>query len=161
MYTFILSMLTHTDIIQCSSWCKYLHSVEYIGLVDEESESNTSPNNSINNNIPLRQSKWTVSIKNLRFSWTASDTSIIRPNRIEWQSTSGLRNMGSVDFTPQSSSSSTATEMTICFKFITPRVVSSLFRRSVKIRQYTEDVLLGNMLSDFRDAIVDEMEEDQ
>ena len=156
MHTFILSMLTHTAIIQCSSWCKYLHSVEYIGLVDEESESN-------NNNIPLRQSKWTVSIKNLRFSWTASDTSIIRPHRIEWQSTSGLSNMGSVEFTQQSSSlsSSTATEMTICFKFITPRVVSSLFRRSVKIRQYTEDVLLGNMLSDFRDAIVDEMEEDQ
>ena len=149
-------MLTHTDIIQCSSWCKYLHSVEYIGLVDEESESN-------NNNIPLRQSKWTVSIKNLRFSWTARDTSIIRPHRIEWQSTSGLSNMGSVEFTQQSSSlsSSSATEMTICFKFITPRVVSSLFRRSVKIRQYTEDVLLGNMLSDFRDAIVDEMEEDQ
>ena len=160
MHTFILSMLTHTAIIQCSSWCKYLHSVEYIGLVDEESESNTSPNS--NNNIPLRQSKWTVSIKNLRFSWTASDTSIIRPHRIEWQSTSGLSNMGSVDFTPHSSSSSssTTTEMTICFKFITPRVVSSLFRRSVKIRQYTEDVLLGNMLSDFRDVVA-EMEEDQ
>ena len=155
MHTFILSMLTHTAIYN-SSWCKYLHSVEYIGLVDEEPESN-------NNNIPLRQSKWTVSIKNLRFSWTASDTSIIRPNRIEWQSTSGLSNMGSVEFTPQSSSSSSsiATEMTICFKFITPRVVSSLFRRSVKIRQYTEDVLLGNMLSDFRDVVAEMLEEDQ
>lgn len=70
--------------------------------------------------------------------------------------------MGSVEFIPlQESSSSTKptatmTEMILCFTFVTPRVVSSLFRRSGKIRQYTEEVLLGNMLSDFRDVVMEE-----
>ena len=143
------------------SWCKYLHSVSYIGLVDGEGDESTTNNENI---IPLRQSKWTVGIKGLKFSWTANDTRIVRPNIIEWESTSGLKNMGSVEFTPQgersTSTSTIATEMKICFTFVTPRVVSSLFRRSGMIRQYTEDVLLGNMLTDFRDVILAEMDEE-
>ncbi len=100
-------------------------------------------------------------------SWTAHDTRIDRPNHIEWESTSGLKNMGSVSFLSQqgcnnSSSSSNdiiATKMTICFTFVAPRVVSRLFRRSGKLRKYTEEVLLGNMLSDFRDCLSKELEE--
>ena len=96
-------------------------------------------------------------------SWTANDTRIVRPNHIEWESTSGLKNMGSVTFFSQSSSSSNeiATKMTICFSFVAPRVVSSLFRRSGKLRKYTEEVLLGNMLSDFRDCLLKELEEEK
>ena len=148
-----------SDLTRQPSWCKYLHSVSYIGLVNGEEEVD-------NTVIPLRQSKWTVGIKGLRFSWTANDTRIVRPNIIEWESTSGLKNMGSVEFTPQgerptsSSTIATETEMKICFTFVTPRVVSSLFRRSGMIRQYTEDVLLGNMLTDFRDVILAEMNEE-
>ena len=100
-------------------------------------------------------------------SWTAKDKRIARPNHIEWESTSGLKNMGSVSFLSQQScnnSSSTsneiiATKMTICFTFVAPRVVSSLFRRSGKLRKYTEEVLLGNMLSDFRDCLSKELSE--
>ena len=151
-----------SDLTRQPSWCKYLHSVSYIGLVNGEEDESTTNNDNI---IPLRQSKWTVGIKGLRFSWTANDTRIVRPNIIEWESTSGLKNMGSVEFTPQgerltstsTSSSTTETEMKICFTFVTPRVVSSLFRRSGMIRQYTEDVLLGNMLTDFRDVILAEI----
>jgi hypothetical protein len=68
--------------------------------------------------------------------------------------------MGSVTF--RSSTSSTeiiTTKMTICFTFVAPRVVSSLFRRSGKLREYTEEVLLGNMLSDFRDCLSKDLEE--
>ncbi len=50
----------------------------------------------------------------------------------------------------------TTTLMTLCFKFVAPRAVSSLFRRSGKLRKYTEDVLLGNMLMDFRDVVLAE-----
>ena len=90
-------------------------------------------------------------------SWTANDTRIVRPNRIEWESTSGMKNVGSVEFAPQpQSSSETATQMTLRFTFVTPRVVSSLFRRSGKIRRYTEDVLLKSMLEDFRDVVLEE-----
>lgn len=45
------------------TWCKYLKSVEYIGFADGEKEYLTS--DSIN--IPLRESRWTVSVKGLRF----------------------------------------------------------------------------------------------
>ena len=99
-------------------------------------------------------------------SWTSKDTQIVRPNRIEWESTSGLKNMGSVEFvslqkkTISSSSSTTTTnektQMIMCFTFMAPRVVSSLFRRSNKIRKYTEDIIMMGMLADFRDVVMDE-----
>ena len=99
-------------------------------------------------------------------SWTAKDKRIARPNHIEWESTSGLKNMGSVSFLSQQSCNSSSssneiieTKMTICFTFVAPRVVSSLFRRSGKLRKYTEEVLLGNMLSDFRDCLSKELAE--
>jgi hypothetical protein len=119
----------------------------------------------------------------VEFSWTARDTLVVPPKRIEWESTSGLKNAGSVVFSPlvaggvrgddsSSSSSSTTTAgenattaaatttamtlMTLCFKFVAPRAVSSIFRRSGKLRKYTEDVLLGNMLMDFRDVVLAE-----
>ena len=87
-------------------------------------------------------------------SWTAKDTSISRPNRIEWESTSGMKNRGCVEFTPHAGSSNT--QMKLSFTFLTPRVVSSLFRRSTIIRRYTEDVLLMGMLTDFRDVVMEE-----
>jgi hypothetical protein len=72
-----------------------------------------------------------------------------------------MKNYGSVQFTQtqqQSSDVTTSerTEMTLRFTFVTPRVVSSLFRRSTLIRRYTEDVLLMNMLGDFRDVVLNE-----
>lgn len=69
--------------------------------------------------------------------------------------------MGSVTFRSYASSSTEiiTTKMTICFTFVAPRVVSSLFRRSGKLREYTEEILLGNMLADFRDCLSKELEE--
>lgn len=139
-----------SDLTRQPSWCKYLHSVEYIGLV-----SGSDDNDGVNNDVPLRSSKWTVGVKGLRFSWTASDTRIIRNKRIEWASNSGLKNVGSVVFTPSSSSASDSTHMELCFTFILPRVVSSLYRR-LNIRKYTEDVMLADMLQRFRDVVIEE-----
>ncbi len=95
---------------------------------------------------------------------------MVRPERIEWESTSGLKNSGSVVFAPilgggglsstveESSTSLTAsTLMTLRFEFVAPRAVSGLFRRSGRLRKYTEDVLLGTMLSDFRDVVLTEL----
>lgn len=68
-----------------------------------------------------------------------------------------MKNRGSVEFTPRASHDSEhTTQMTLRFTFVTPRVVSSLFRRSTLIRRYTEDVLLMNMLTDFRDIVLEE-----
>jgi len=48
-----------SDLTRQPSWCKYLHSVKYIGLVDGEDIAD--------DNIPLRKSQWTVGVKGLRF----------------------------------------------------------------------------------------------
>lgn len=147
-----------SDLTRQPSWCKYLHSVEYIDLVEENDDGDSGTNDSDLQiqDIPLRSSKWTVGIKGLRFSWTASDTRIIRNKRIEWASTSGLKNIGSVEFTPSSSSQSeSTTHMTLCFIFVLPRLVSSLYRR-LNIRKYTEEVMLADMLEQFRDVVIEE-----
>ncbi|KAL3802759.1 hypothetical protein ACHAW5_008863 [Stephanodiscus triporus] len=139
-----------SDLTRQPSWCKYLHSVEYVGVVDGTDGDTT-----------LRESRWTVGVRGLRFSWTARDTIVIRPSRIEWESTSGMKNTGSVVFASLGggpSSSTSTTRMTLTFKFVAPRAVSGLFRRSGRLRKYTEEFLLGNMLTDFRDVVLAEME---
>mmetsp|Transcript_171 Transcript_171/g.288 ORF Transcript_171/g.288 Transcript_171/m.288 type:complete len:294 (+) Transcript_171:39-920(+) len=147
-----------SDLTRQPSWCKYLHSVEYIGLVNEDDDG-TNDGDLLSQEVPLRSSKWTVGVKGLRFSWTASDTRIIRNKRLEWASTSGMQNIGSVVFTPSSSTSSSqsdsTTHMELCFIFVLPRVVSSLYRR-LNIRKYTEDVMLADMLQRFRDVVIEE-----
>ena len=148
-----------SDLTRQPSWCKYLHSVEYIGLVNEDNggENDNNELSSSQEDVPLRSSKWTVGVKGIRFSWTAADTNIVRNKRIEWASKSGLNNIGSVVFTPSSSSStsSDSTHMELCFTFVLPRVVSSLYRR-LNIRKYTEDVMLADMLVRFRDVVIEE-----
>ncbi len=47
--------------------------------------------------------------------------------------------------------------MTLRFEFVAPRAVSGLFRRSGRLRKYINDVLLGSMLSDFRDVVLSEV----
>mmetsp|Transcript_33054 Transcript_33054/g.67907 ORF Transcript_33054/g.67907 Transcript_33054/m.67907 type:complete len:157 (+) Transcript_33054:735-1205(+) len=101
----------------------------------------------------------TASLRNKTKSWTARDTLIQPPHRIEWESTSGMKNMGSVEFIPNNNSgtnSGNSTEMIVSFTFVAPRVVAGLFRRSNRIRRFTEDVLLMNMLTGFRDVVVEE-----
>ena len=139
-----------SDLTRQPSWCTYLKSVEYIGLINKNDDDLLEVSQ---DDIPLRSSKWTVGVKGLRFSWTASDTRIIRNKRIEWASTSGLKNIGSVVFTPSSSDSTT--HMELCFVFVLPRVVSSLYRR-LNIRKYTEDVMLADMLQRFKDVVIAE-----
>ncbi|KAL3810814.1 hypothetical protein ACHAXA_008829 [Cyclostephanos tholiformis] len=174
-----------SDLTRQPSWCGYLHSVEYLdndhdrgGRLDDDILDRDERDDDAH--IPLRESRWTVGVRGLRFSWTARDTLIARPKRIEWESTSGLRNEGSVVFSPlgvgdvldddgtssniatmttattATTTTTTSTLMTLCFKFVAPRIVSSLFRRSGKLRKYTEEVLLRNMLTDFRDVVLAE-----
>ncbi len=141
-----------SDLTRQPSWCKYLYNVEYIDSEVNGNNNNDHANDDGGTSPPLlRASKWTVGVKGLRFSWKARDTKMIRPHRIEWESTSGLKNIGSVVFTPDNNS----THMKLCFIFVLPRVVSSLYRK-LNIRKYTEDVMLADMLQQFRDAVIRE-----
>jgi len=150
-----------SDLTRQPSWCQYLTDVRYMGFVNEDDATIITTDD----DIPLRVSQWTVGVKGLSFSWTANDTRISRPNLIEWESSSGLKNMGSVQFTRQAQNNSESseiitTEMKLSFTFITPRVISSLFRRSTKIQEYTEEVLLGNMLKEFKNVVQAEVREE-
>lgn len=136
-----------SDLSRQPSWCRYLSAVEYVGVLDDDCSL-------------LRSSRWTVAIKGFTFSWLANDTCIQRPNGselgfISWESTSGLKNYGSVLFEPIEEDNS-RTRMDLKFQFKAPRVVSGLFRRSGRLRRYTEEVLLMQMLEDFRDVVAEE-----
>ena len=98
--------------------------------------------------------------RGFRFSWLANDTRIQRPTGsepgfISWESISGLKNYGSVTFESIENEDS-RTRMDLKFQFKAPRVVSGLFRRSGRLRRYTEEVLLMEMLEGFRDVVVEE-----
>ena len=54
------------------SWCKFLHSVEYVGFVDDWSSSTGGDGTDDNDDggggsTPLRESRWTVGVRGLRF----------------------------------------------------------------------------------------------
>jgi len=56
------------------SWCKFLHSVEYVGFVDDWSSSTGGKDGTTDDDddggggsTPLRESRWTVGVRGLRF----------------------------------------------------------------------------------------------
>ena len=101
--------------------------------------------------------------RGFQFSWNAVSTRLERPYLIEWQSTSGLRNYGSVRFTEGATAAANGadedepqqTEMVLSMKFIAPRVIAALFRRSSKIQDVMETMLTGTLLG-FRDVVLEE-----
>ena len=95
---------------------------------------------------------------------------VVRPERIKWESTSGLKNAVSIVFTPLPGGGSlpptaegssmlpkASMRMTLHFKFFAPRAVLGIFRRLGRLRKYTGDVLLVSMLSNFRDVVLSEV----
>ncbi|EJK55981.1 hypothetical protein THAOC_24212 [Thalassiosira oceanica] len=111
-----------SDLSRQPSWCRYLSAVEYVGVLDDDGCSTDDGDCS-----PLRSSR------GFTFSWLANDTCIQRPNGsepgfISWESTSGLKNYGSVLFEPIEEDNG-RTRMDLKFQFKAPRVVSGLFRR--------------------------------
>jgi hypothetical protein len=51
------------------SWCKFLHSVEYLGLADDGRGNGGIVNGDGDDDActPLRESRWTVGVRGLRF----------------------------------------------------------------------------------------------
>lgn len=117
--------------------------------------------------------------RGLSFSWTAICTKLDRPGgRIEWESTSGLKNFGKVIFeqlvvdhaATNNSAAGTATgtrggeshaKITFCMTFVAPRVVASLFRRSNALANYVQDRMISDTLHNFRDIIAAERSHQQ
>lgn len=101
--------------------------------------------------------------KKIRYSWNSKVTRVERPYVIEWESTSGLKNMGMIQFVEvkvedgdtEASSTGVVTEMNIAFKFVAPKLVARLFRRSKKISAFMERRVLKPTLLQFRYIVME------
>ena len=138
-----------SDLPRQPSWSKWLKSVEYIDTLEDASVCKQS-------GIPLRQTRWTLGYRGLRFSWDAVSTVLDRPNRIDWESTSGLKNLGSVQFVEHKDGADMATIMTLSIKLSAPRIFVKLLRKSESIGAFVENKMLARTLKNFRDIVMEE-----
>eukprot|EP00978_Attheya_sp_CCMP212_P021538 scaffold62992_cov55-Attheya_sp.AAC.3 len=98
-------------------------------------------------------SLWTMGFKGFSFQWTAQSTEQSFPHLIAWESTSGLRNHGRVQFFSQSPQE---TNMQLTITMVVPRVVAALFRRSNKMASFIERRMLMETLVNFRSIVIAE-----
>jgi uncharacterized membrane protein len=133
------------DLRRQPSWSPWLRSVEYInddGTVADEKTTELT--------------LWTLKMSGFKFSWTAIETKNERPTTIQWESTSGLKNFGTVRFEAMGDPSSpTKTLMTMNLTFVTPKVIAALFRRSKKIQNIVEEKMIQTSMASFRDVVLE------
>ncbi len=160
-----------SDLPRQPSWSSWLHSVSYLN--DGDNSSNDSyliqkeeQEKRFNNFIDgtncidvqqLRETKWVMGWKRIRFSWKSKVTFMERPKCIKWESTSGLKNKGILTFKERrmdNSQPGVITQMTLTLKFVAPRVVGALMKRSDKVEAYMKSQILQTTLAKFRDTVI-------
>ena len=148
----------YTNLPRQSSWSSWLESVEVLNSKNDNDNDNDSNSNS-NSNSNKVQSKWTSKMMGYTYSWEAIAIKNERPHTIEWSSVTGLQNEGIVRFYKKKGSKSSYTHgptlMTIKMSFVTPRVVSSIIRKSKTLRNYVEKKMIEQSLNDFRDVVLE------
>lgn len=124
----------YSDLTRQPSWSSWLHSVEYL---DAEKTN----------------SKWTMRFLKLKYSWTAVALRNERPNVIQWQSTSGLRNFGTVEFKHNRDDEKYPTLMTMRMTFVAPRAAASVFRRSKAMASFVREKMVMDSMLNFREIV--------
>ena len=130
-----------SDLPRQPSWSSWLRSVDYI-----------TDDGSVTNDPNSKSSLWTLKKAGIKFSWTAISTKNERPNLIKWESTSGLKNFGTVQF---EKSTPTTTTMTMNLSFVTPRVVAGLFNRSKSLKEFVRTKMIDTAMEKFRDVVLE------
>jgi len=99
-----------------------------------------------------RETEWTLNVRGVRLSWRAISTMLEQPYRgIRWESISGLKNVGVVEFIPVTDESCI---MKVKMNIQTPRVLAALFRgTSVFIEDFLQNKILKWSLEMFRDTV--------
>lgn len=148
-----------SDLPRQSSYSVWLNSCTYI---DDEISEDVQYSQC---GIPMRETKWVMEWKKIRYSWNSKLTRVERPYVIEWESTSGLKNMGVIEFVEvavdmndentEIPSSDVVTEMTMTLKFVAPTLVKNLFRRSTMISAFMERRIVTPTLLKFRDIVME------
>jgi uncharacterized membrane protein len=143
-----------SDLPRQPSWSYWLHSVSYIYPPDG-TETNIPYTEC---GIPLLETKWIMKWKKISFSWKSRVTKIERPNLIQWESTSGLKNMGEIKFMNLNNSTDPNEKalVSLTLSFITPRIVATLLKRSDAVSDFMQRKILMPTLENFRDVISQE-----
>ena len=130
-----------SDLPRQPSWSSWLRSVDYI-----------TEDGSVTDNPDSKSSLWTMRKAGIKFSWTAISTKNERPNLIKWESTSGLKNFGTVQFVQSSPS---LTVMTMTMSFMTPKIVAGLFNRSDSLQEFVRTKMIDTAMEQFRDVVME------
>lgn len=123
----------YSDSPRHPSWSSYLHEVEW------EGGSTTD-------------SKWTMKFLGIKYSWTATSVKNERPHTIQWKSTSGLPNFGTVIFEELDHEK---TKMTVNITLAAPRAAAGLFNKSKRLSEFIERRMIATSLNGFRDVILE------
>jgi len=121
-----------TDLPQQPRWSPWLNSVAYL-------EGG-------------RETEWTLNVRGVQFSWRAVSAIFEEPYRgIRWESVSGLKNVGLIEFVPLTDDSCL---MKVNMNILTPRVLAALFRgTSIFIEDFLQNKILKWSLEMFRDTV--------
>jgi len=124
-----------TDLPQAPRWSPWLASVAY---TDDGKET-----------------EWTLRVRGVSFRWRAKSVLVNNPNKgIRWESTSGVKNKGIVEFipTPIKSNSNGSCLMKVQMAFVVPRLLSSLFRGTI-VEDFLRNKIIKWSLEMFRDVV--------
>ena len=140
-----------SDLPRQPSWSSWLHSVSYIYPTPDCTESNVTYTEC---GIPLLETKWIMKWKKISFSWKSKVTKIERPNLIQWESTSGLKNKGEIIFMDLKNAADPNEKalVSLTLSFVTPRIVTKLLRSDV-VSDFMQRKILMPTLENFRDVI--------
>uniref|UniRef100_A0A7S4K895 OSBS enolase-like N-terminal domain-containing protein n=1 Tax=Odontella aurita TaxID=265563 RepID=A0A7S4K895_9STRA len=119
------------DLPQQPRWSPWLNSVAYLDAGGE--------------------TEWTLNVRGVTYRWRAISKILDNPRGIMWESVSGLKNKGVVEFIPSSKNSCL---MKVKMSIITPRVLASVFQgTSSFVKEFLQNKLLKWSLESFRDVV--------
>merc|ERR1712238_437071 len=138
-----------SDLPRSPSWMPWLRSVIYL---DESISNNVTAGS--NDGTSSRETKWTMQWKGFNFSWNAISTKQERPNLIEWESTSGIRNKGTVEFIDKKDETC---QMALTMSLVMPRLLIKLFNKFPSLlEKFFRDKMLADTLKRFRNVVMKE-----
>lgn len=130
-----------SDLTRQVEYSPWLKSVDYLSPPEDDVDTRGKD---------LGETKWCMAYCGIRFTWNSIVSRLDRPHTLEWRSTTGMKNYGSVNFVPIDDKN---TKVTMRMAFVTPRLVAALFNRSSKIAHVVERKIIRTTLVNFRDAV--------
>jgi uncharacterized membrane protein len=127
-----------SDLPRQPSWSPWLHSVSYVDPPGIEN----------------RETTWQLRYLGLRLSWNARNTRVERPYLIQWQSTSGMKNFGRVEFSP-SKENAAFTLMKMTLTLVIPGPAGRMFQKSERIKGIVKERMLEPTLINFSTIVME------